>query len=211
MEIFGADLWHIDFWGDAEKLLQHYGIWAVSLCIFLESFGAPVPAETLLVTTAALASQEKVALPPLLLASWVGAVVGDNVGYMIGRFGGRQLVLRFGRYVFITEAHLGKVEVFFVRYGSWVVLVARFFAVLRQLNGVVAGMGKMAWPRFMLFNMLGAALWVGFWGLGSFWLGEAFHLSFATIKKAGPVLLLGGLGFAATVIVLAYLHRRRHR
>ncbi|MEM7169772.1 MAG: DedA family protein [Pseudomonadota bacterium] len=206
MEIFGINL-SGDLTSDLTRMLQDYGVWVVTLCIFLESFGAPVPAETLLITTAALASQGKLSLPPLLFASWVGAVMGDNVGYLIGRYGGRALVIRFGKRFFITEERLHKVEAIFRKYGGRIVLFARFFTLLRQLNGVVAGTSNMPWWRFLLFNALGAAMWVGVWGLGSFWFGEHLKLIEQNLKIVGPILIL-----AAAVGIGAYIiYRRRER
>ncbi|MEJ2365730.1 MAG: DedA family protein [Deltaproteobacteria bacterium] len=143
--------------------LDQYGYWALFGAILLEDFGMPVPGETLLIASAFLASQGEMHLVPLLLIACVAAVTGDNIGYAIGRFGGRKLVLRYGHYVLISEKRLQKAEGFYRRYGGAVVVMARFFAVLRQLNGIVAGTTKMSWRRFLLYNVLGAALWVSFW------------------------------------------------
>ncbi|MEJ2431386.1 MAG: DedA family protein [Deltaproteobacteria bacterium] len=143
--------------------LDQYGYWALFGAILLEDFGMPVPGETLLIASAFLASQGEMHLVPLLLIACVAAVTGDNIGYAIGRFGGRKLVLRYGHYVLISEQRLQKAEGFYRRYGGAVVVMARFFAVLRQLNGIVAGTTKMSWRRFLLYNVLGAALWVSFW------------------------------------------------
>ena len=76
--------------------LDHYGYWALFGAILLENFGLPVPGESLLITSALLASQGEMHLVPLLLIACVAAVTGDNIGYAIGRFGGRKLVLRYG-------------------------------------------------------------------------------------------------------------------
>jgi membrane protein DedA with SNARE-associated domain len=91
--------------------------------------------------------------------AWAGAVIGDNIGYVIGRTFGRAVVLRFGGRIGITADRLRKVEDVFARYGPVTVGFARFFPILRQLNGVVAGTLAMEWRRFLLFNALGGALW----------------------------------------------------
>jgi membrane protein DedA with SNARE-associated domain len=153
-----------DFFITVKPYLDHYGYWALFGAILLENFGLPVPGETLLIASALLASQGKMHIVPLLVTACIAAITGDNIGYAIGRFGGRRLVFRYGRYVLITEERLQKAEGFFRRYGGVVVAVARFLAGLRQLNGIVAGTVKMRWRRFLVYNMLGAALWVAFWG-----------------------------------------------
>ena len=167
----------------------------------------PVPGETLLIAAAVLASQGEMHLVPLLLIGWAAAVTGDNIGYAIGRFGGRKLVLRYGNYVLISEERLQKAEEFFNRYGGAVVVVARFLAVLRQLNGIVAGTVKMNWHRFLVYNILGAALWVSFWTMLFYRLGEK-GFRFGAGFKTGQFLLLGAL-VAAAVVLAVHLQRRR--
>ena len=196
-----------DFFITVKPYLDHYGYWALFGAILLENFGLPVPGETLLIASALLASQGKMHIVPLLVTACIAAITGDNIGYAIGRFGGRRLVFRYGRYVFITEERLQKAEGFFRRYGGAVVVMARFFAVLRQLNGIVAGTAKMRWYRFLLYNILGAALWVTFWGMLFYELGERGFRFGAGINKV-QFFLLGGL-VAATVGLTIHLRRRR--
>ena len=196
-----------DFFITVKPYLEHYGYWAVFGAILLENFGLPVPGETLLIAGALLASRGKMHIVPLLVTACIAAVTGDNMGYAIGRFGGRRLVFRYGRYVLITEERLRKAEGFFGRYGGAVVVMARFLAVLRQLNGIVAGTVKMSWYRFLLYNMLGAALWVTFWGMLFYELGERGFRFGAGINKV-QFFLLGGL-VAATVGLTIHLRRRR--
>ncbi|MEJ2033705.1 MAG: DedA family protein [Deltaproteobacteria bacterium] len=151
--------------------IDQYGYWAVFGAILLEDFGFPMPGESMLIVGALLASQGDLNIVPLLLLAWAAAVAGDNIGFAIGRFGGRRAVLRYGHYVFLTRRRLEHVEGFFARYGGIVVLGARFIEGLRQLNGITAGTVRMVWPRFLLYNVLGAALWVGFWGMLFFEIG----------------------------------------
>lgn len=190
-----------------QSYLNHYGYWAIFGAIFLEDFGMPVPGETLLIAGALMASQGKMHIVQLLLAACVAAITGDNVGYAIGRFGGRRLVFRYGRYVFITEQRLSKAEKFFQRFGGVVVIVARFLAGLRQLNGIIAGTVKMSWWRFLTYNMLGAALWVGFWGILFYELGEKGTRFVAGFNKVEFFLIFGVL--AALVVVTVYMLRGR--
>jgi membrane protein DedA with SNARE-associated domain len=197
-----------DFFITVKPYLDHYGYWALFGAILLENFGLPVPGETLLIASALLASQGKMHIVSLLVTACIAAITGDNIGYAIGRFGGRRLVFRYGRYVLITEERLQKAEGFFGRYGGAVVVMARFFAVLRQLNGIVAGTAKMSWYRFLLYNMLGAALWVSFWGMLFYELGERGFRFGAEINTV-QFFLLGGLVAAILGLTIHLLHRRR--
>jgi membrane protein DedA with SNARE-associated domain len=143
--------------------LNHYGYWLVFALITLEDFGVPVPGETVLIAAAIYAGHQQLNVVAVGVVAFVAAVVGDNIGFAIGHFGGRALALRWGRYVFLTEERLVKAEYFFNRHGGKIIVVARFIEGLRQANGIVAGITGMRWLRFFAFNVLGAALWVGTW------------------------------------------------
>jgi membrane protein DedA with SNARE-associated domain len=144
-------------------ILTDHGYLAVFAFLFVESFGAPVPGQTMLMAAGLFAGAGKLNVVVVAVLGFLAAVTGDNVGYLIGFLGGRRLVLRFGRYILVTEKRLSKAEDFFGRHGGKIVGVARFIEGLRQLNGVVAGIAKMPWRRFLIFNALGAAVWVTVW------------------------------------------------
>jgi membrane protein DedA with SNARE-associated domain len=195
-----------DFLVSVKPYLDQYGYWAVFASILLEDFGVPVPGETVLIAGALLASQGHMHILPLLLVGWIGAVTGDNIGYAIGRFGGRPLVLRYGPYLLVNQRRLEQADAFFRRRGGVVVVVARFFAVLRQLNGIVAGMARMPWWQFLPYNALGAALWVGFWGTLFYQLGgRAIRIGLA-FKRLEFFLAAGLIVVAAAIVI--YLVRR---
>ncbi len=147
--------------GDLAPFLDSYGYLAVAALLFVEDFGVPAPGETILIAAAVYAGAGRLNLAAVVAVGVVAATAGDNVGFAIGHFGGRALVLRFGRHVGITDARLDRAERFFSRHGGKVVVAARFVEGLRQINGVVAGLANMPWRRFLVFNLLGAALWVG--------------------------------------------------
>lgn len=187
------------------QVITQYGPWAILVIILVEDFGILLaPGETALVSAALLASQGQLSIVWLLLAAWTGAVIGDNIGYVVGRWGGRRLVLRYGERIGVTEYRLAHVERFFARYGYVIVVFARFVFGLRQLNGIVAGVGAMRAPMFILYNAIGAALWVGVWGFGVYWFGHQFQ---HFIDTAGPIALyvVGGLGIVAAA---GYLYWR---
>jgi membrane protein DedA with SNARE-associated domain len=146
--------------------------------------------------------------PALLFFAWIGGVVGDNIGYLIGRRLGRRLILQYGRMIGLNDDRLARVEAVFARYGPITVAFARFFNVLRQLNGIVAGTLRMDWWKFLLCNALGCALWVLTWGLGGFYLAE--HVS--AIKTVTDVLgLIAAALIAIGLITLLVRQARRPR
>jgi membrane protein DedA with SNARE-associated domain len=161
----------------------------------------------MLIAGAVLASQGSLRIVPLMMTAWIAAVLGDNIGYAIGRFGGRQLILRHGRRLGITSERLDRVERIFARFGASVVLFARFFVLLRQLNGLVAGSLGMAWWRFALFNGAGGALWVTAWALGVYALGRDVGHVLPWVHGVGLVAGLALLGLL--VLLLAFLLYRR--
>jgi membrane protein DedA with SNARE-associated domain len=138
-------------------------------------------------------------------------VLGDNVGYWIGVRGGRRLVHRFGKYIFITPERLDRAERFFARRGNRIVVVARFIDGLRQLNGVIAGITAMPWRKFLIYNAIGAALWVAWWTTISYFLGT--HLveiiEHAHRYKWWAIALV--VIALATYVVLHVRHVRRRR
>jgi membrane protein DedA with SNARE-associated domain len=178
--------------GSIKPLVRQYGLVAVPVIITLESLGAPLPGESLLIVASVMAEHGNISFPLLLLFAWIGGVLGDNIGYLIGRRLGRVVLLRYGDKFGFTAQRLDRVEAVFARYGPLTVGFARFFNILRQLNDVVAGTLKMDWWRFLLFNALGCALWVLTWGLAGFYLGE--HV--ADIAR-----LAHGLGLVGAIIV----------
>ncbi|MDA3922841.1 MAG: DedA family protein [Salinisphaera sp.] len=195
---------------DISQIITDYGPWAIFLLILIEDFGIPVPGETALISAALLASQGKLPIFWLLPAAWAGAVVGDNIGYAIGRFGGRRVVVRYGEKVGITDNRLDRIETFFARHGAVIVIVARFFVGLRQLNGIVAGIGYMPAARFMLFNAIGAALWVSVWGFGVYWFGSHFKHAVETLGPIG-LYITGGVAAMAFVAWIIWRVRQSRR
>lgn len=153
--------------------IQNYGYWAIFFAIYLEDFGVPLPGETVLVICSLFAALGELNLILVGILGFSGAVLGDNTGFAIGHFGGRKLILKWGKYVFLTEKRLKKLEKYFTRRGGAVVAVSRFIQGLRQFNGIIAGISEMSWKKFLLYNIIGAALWVGLWtGLTSILSGD---------------------------------------
>lgn len=191
---------------DLRPYVEQYGYLAVFGAVMLEDFGLPVPGETALIVGAVFASQGQLNIVLVLFLGWLGAVIGDNIGYAIGRFGGRKLVIRYGKFVLIRGKRLERAESFFSEYGAVVVVVARFIEILRQLNGLVAGTMRMRWWRFLLFNMIGAALWIGLWGTIFYFLGEDLG---NIISRYPTDIAVVGVGVAVIAIALYWSLRWR--
>lgn len=197
---------------DATQLLATFGYGAVGFLVFIEDFGIPSPGETVLIAGAVAASQGSLNIFLVALVGFSAAVLGDNVGYAIGRYGGRRLILglghriRIGSHHLLTAGRLDRAQSLFHRYGAWIIAAARFIEGLRQLNGIVAGTLRYSWFRFLALNAFGALLWVGTWTTLAYYAGNwvsHFHGAYRwEIIGAGLV----GIGGSA---VLLYL--RRHR
>lgn len=157
-------------------IISQYGYLSVGGLLFLEDFGIPVPGETVLIAAAFYAGAGDLNIFLVALIGFIGAVLGDNIGFAIGEYGGHPLVLKYGKYVFLTPERLKRAEYFFNHHGGKVVTIARFIEGLRQLNGIIAGLSDMRWPRFIMFNMLGAALWVSFWASVGYFSGDHIQL-----------------------------------
>jgi membrane protein DedA with SNARE-associated domain len=194
--------------GDTEAFVSAHGPAAVGAVIFLESFGAPVPGESLLVLSGVLAARGGISIVALLLWAWCGAVLGDSVGYLLGRSLGRTLIVRYGSRVGLTQARFAKVEAVFAEYGPGTVAFARFFDILRQLNGLVAGAAGMPFPRFLLFNAIGGALWVLTWGLGAWYFSDHAKSVESLLRHLGPIGIAALVAAAIAAIGLVVLLAR---
>ena len=159
-----------------EPVIRHYGYLAVFGLILLEDFGVPSPGETILIAATFFSALGQLNLFMVIIVAILAAIIGDNIGYLIGYFGGHPLVLRYGKYVFITKEKLDKVENFFNTKGGKMVTLARFVEGLRQLNGIIAGLSDMTWQRFLVFNSLGAFLWVTLWSMVGYFSGQHIQI-----------------------------------
>jgi membrane protein DedA with SNARE-associated domain len=190
--------------------LDHFGYWAVLLFVMLEDFGIPLPGETVLIAASVYAGAGRLNVVAVGLIAFVAAVIGDNIGFAIGHYGGRALVLRWGRHVRLTEERLDKAEAFFNHHGAWIITVARFIEGLRQANGLIAGTTGMRWLRFLVFNALGAALWVGTWVSLGYLAGSHIGTIYHYITQYSLYVLIALAVLLAGYIAWRVLRRRRH-
>lgn len=157
-------------------IVEAYGSIGLFIVVTLESLGLPFPGETAIILASVAAAAGKIKIWQVALAAFTGAVLGDNIGYLIGRNFGKPFIEKHGHRVGITPERYLKAENIAQRYGPWMVLVARFFVLLRQLNGLVAGTTAMHWIKFTTANAVGAALWVGLWTILAYKLGHEVSL-----------------------------------
>ena len=171
--------------------LETYGYWGVTLAIALESMGVPVPGETALVAAALYAGKTQALNIWVLIAfASAGAILGDNVGYWIGREIGFRVLLRYGSYIGLTEGRIKLGEYLFQRHGGKIVFFGRFIALLRSLAALTAGLNQMSWPRFLVFNAAGGILWAACYGLAAFYFGKRIE---TFTRPVGLALLLIGI------------------
>ncbi|GER90914.1 hypothetical protein KDW_50760 [Dictyobacter vulcani] len=139
-----------------QDMLHVIGYPAIALFIMIECVGIPIPGETMLLLASFYAATDPALQLPIVIAcAAFGAIMGDNIGYYIGRTGGRAVVARFGRYFFIKMEHLEIAERFFARHGAKTVFFGRFISLLRIFSAFLAGVNRMHWRTFMLYNGLG--------------------------------------------------------
>jgi len=182
--------------------LDRYGYWAIFLGVMIEDFGVPLPGETLLIAGSILAALGQFKVGWILLIGFSGAIIGDNIGYAIGYYGGRRFVIKYGRYFFLSRARLHRLEGFFESHGGKIIVVARFIEGLRQFNGLVAGIGQMRWRRFLAFNIVGALLWSSFWVGIVYFLGSRIDEIFGSFRKFEIYILAGSV--AVGILLLAW-------
>jgi membrane protein DedA with SNARE-associated domain len=189
---------------DLQHQIATHGYWAVALIVGLESMGIPLPGETVLVAACLYASRHHdTSLWGVIAAAIAGAIVGDNIGYWLGREFGYRLLLRYGSYVGLAESRIKLGQYLFRRHGGKVVFLGRFVAVLRVLAAFLAGVNRMPWRDFLIANAAGAVVWASAFGLGAYTFGRAL------LRVTGP-LAAGLLVIAVVVVAAAIVTVRRH-
>jgi membrane protein DedA with SNARE-associated domain len=193
-------------WGSSSHivhLIATYGLLAIAVIIALESMGLPLPGESVLALAALYAAHHGQSIVAVVASAAAGAIVGDNVGYWIGREFGYRLLRSYGSRIGLSPGKIKLGQYLFLRHGAKVVFLGRFVAVLRVLAAVLAGVNRMDWRRFLLANAAGGILWASVVGFGAYFFGRA------VTHVTGPVgVALAVVGLAA--IVAAVLFVRAH-
>ena len=196
-----------------QNALHTLGYPAVTLFIMIESAGIPFPGETMLLLASFYSAiDHQLKLPIIIACAAFGAIAGDNIGYFVGRTGGRAFVERFGRYVFLKPQHLDRAEKFFARYGDKTVFFGRFIAVLRAWAAFLAGVNHMNWRSFLIYNAVGGILWAIIYGTIGYVAGRVFHDNFTQVEHiARTVSWIGAGVIVATVIAIFFVVRWRRK
>ncbi|HVS07990.1 MAG TPA: DedA family protein [Candidatus Dormibacteraeota bacterium] len=190
-----------------DSVLATYGYLAVFFFVGIESIGIPVPGETMLVTAAIYAGTTgKLSIFWVIVASSAGAIVGDNIGYVIGRTGGYRLLKRYGRYIRLEEKRLRLGQYLFHKHGPKVVFFGRFVSVLRIFAAFLAGVNRMHWRRFLIFNAAGGIIWSTIYGVAAYLLGQQL------LRLSGTVdAVLAVVGVIVIIAVIVFLRRNEAR
>ena len=176
------------------SLFARYGYGVVFAGVFLENAGLPVPGETALLAGAALAHNGQLKLAWVIVIAIAGATLGDNLGFFIGRRGGRRIAERHGWRIGLTRERLDEFDRFFRRHGPKTVFAARFITGLRVIGAVLAGASGMPWPVFLVYNAAGAVVWC----TAIAFAGYSLAYSWATLER-----WIGRTGLIALAVVAA--------
>src|SRR5215204_2495879 len=191
------------------SLIAQYGYLLVFFGVMLESAGIPLPGETILLAAGVMVQQGHLNLGDAIICGILGAVIGDQIGYWVGREGGHPFVLRWGRYVLVTPERLARAERFFAHHGGKAVFLARFVAGLRVFGALMAGISRMHWRTFFFYNALGGAMWATSAVMVGYLLGGSLDLVERWAGRAS--LLLLGLVVVLLAFYFSYLWVAGHR
>src|SRR5437016_5724223 len=163
--------------------LAHYGYWAIAAALLLENAGLPVPGETMLLLASFLAySEHHLRLPYIILVGVCAATIGDNLGFLLGHYGGEPLLERYRKVPRVYRT-LARAERLIQRYGSFAIFIARFIAGMRIIAGPLAGVLRMPWRKFVVFNFLGAAVWVTVISGAGYFFGQHWERLLRDMKR----------------------------
>lgn len=179
--------------------VQEHGYWIVGVVLMIENMGIPVPGELILISAGLLAFEGHLDVAATACWAMLGAIVGDNLGYLLGRRYGPALLRGYCRLFRVTQEHLEKTQEIFLRYSGWAVFLGRFVALLRIFAGPIAGILGMSWRHFLVCNAAGAVIWVGTILGGSYLFG-------ANIR---PIISAVGIwGVVAAALAVLYIKIR---
>jgi membrane protein DedA with SNARE-associated domain len=188
-------------------LFVRYGYAVVFAGVFLENAGLPVPGETALLGGAAMAQFGRLSLPLVIVTAVAAATLGDNLGFLIGRWRGRGLVEKYGRRVGLTPARLAQFDRFFARHGGRTVFIARFITGLRVVGALLAGASGLRWPVFLVYNAAGAVVWCIAVATAGYTLAYSWDTLERWIGRTGLI----GLALVAAIVIVGVVRGRGNR
>jgi len=192
---------------DPSQWIADYGYWAVFLIVFMETAGIPLPGEITLILAGVAAHNGTLEVVPLIAIGSLAAILGDNVGYLIGRYGGRRVVLKLARFGHV-DSMLGWGERFFAQHGGKTVFLARWTAGLRIFGAWIAGMTHMPWRTFFVWNAAGGITWVSATVLAGYFFSGSVERIEAYFGRAGMIAAVVALG-GGLLYGLHRLHQRQ--
>jgi membrane protein DedA with SNARE-associated domain len=177
-----------------QPLIAQHGYWAVFVIVMLESAGVPLPGETVLLLAGGYAGATgQLDIVWVVVAAASGAIIGDNIGFWVGRTFGANLLMRYGKFIHLPEARLKLGQYLFERHGGKIVFFGRFVAFLRVLAALLAGVNKYSWGKFLFFNAAGAVVWATLTGVGAYFFGDAVHRVSGPLGVAALIIVVGGI------------------
>ena len=193
--------------------LDHYGYWAIALLLLLENIGVPViPGELAMIAAAIFAATGRAGLNIVVvgIVAVIATFAGTEIGYLIGRYAGRELILHYGKFVLLRPHHLDQAEAIVSRYGGIVVVIARYIVGLREANGIIAGITQMRWVTFTVYNLIGTCAWVATWVTIGDMAGDHIDTIYKDVNRFSIYLVIVLVVLLAAYIVRRVL-RRRHK
>jgi membrane protein DedA with SNARE-associated domain len=184
------------------------GYAGIFLLMAMESSVFPIPSEVVMPPAGYLAQQGKMNMGLVILSGTLGSLTGAYANYFVARWLGRPLVIKYGRYVWITEEHFNRVESFFLRHGEISTFIGRLLPVIRHLISIPAGIARMNHIRFTLYTTLGAALWVSILSWIGYFIGQEKEL---ILRYSHEAVLAVAVFSAILVAVYVAVHRRKNR
>lgn len=189
-----------------QPLIAQHGYWVVFFIVMLESAGVPLPGETVLILAAVYAGATgELDIATVIGCAAAGAIIGDNIGFWVGRTFGVKLLLCYGKFVHLPESRLRLGQYLFEKHGAKIVFFGRFVAFLRVFAALLAGVNQYRWPQFLVFNAAGGIVWALLVGIGAYVFGDSIH------HVSGPLGLIALAGVVAGIIAFMVIVRRQEK
>jgi membrane protein DedA with SNARE-associated domain len=194
------------FLSHLQPLVAQHGYWVVFLIVMFESAGIPLPGETVLVLASIYAgATADLTITFVITCAAAGAILGDNLGFWVGRTWGLNFVLRYGKLIHLPEKRLRLGQHLFAKHGAKIVFFGRFIAFLRIFAALLAGVNKYKWPPFLFYNAAGGIIWAMVFGIGAYLFGESIH------RVSGPLGVAALGGVVIGVILFIFAIRRQEK
>jgi membrane protein DedA with SNARE-associated domain len=202
----------IDVLSILQGALQTLGYPAVVVFVMIESSGIPFPGETMLLLASFYAAvNHQLNIIIVITCAALGAILGDNIGFYVGRTGGKAIVAKYGHFLHLKPENMDRAQRFFEKHGDKTVFFGRFVAVLRTWAAFLAGVNQMHWRSFFIYNASGGILWAIIYGLLGYYAGQFFHNNFAEVEHLASNITWILAGVIILGVIIAFIVYRRHK